>query len=41
VTGPVAGSIAGAGGAVLIAGAVMFVMSRRRRVVLVTPGDGR
>jgi hypothetical protein len=41
VTGPVAGTIAGAGGAVLIAGAVLFVMSRRRRVVLVTPGDGR
>jgi hypothetical protein len=41
VTGPVAGGIAGAGGAVLIAGAVMFVMSRRRRVVLVTPGDGK
>jgi hypothetical protein len=41
VTGPVAGTIAGAGGAVLVVGAVMFVMSRRRRVVLVTPGDGR
>jgi len=41
VTGPVAGSIAGAGGAVLIAGAVMFMVSRRRRVVLVTPGDGK
>jgi hypothetical protein len=39
VTGPVAGTVAGLGGAVLVAGAVMFVMSRRRRVILVTPGD--
>jgi hypothetical protein len=41
VTGPVAGTIGGIGGAVLVAGAIMFVMSRRRRVVLVTPDDGR
>jgi hypothetical protein len=41
VTGPVAGGIAGVGGAVLIAGAVMFMVSRRRRVVLMTPGDGQ
>jgi hypothetical protein len=41
VTGPVAGGIAGVGGAVLLAGAVMFVMSRRRRVVLGTPHDGK
>jgi hypothetical protein len=41
VTGPVAGTVAGVGGAVLVAGAVMFVMSRRRRVVLVTPHDGK
>jgi hypothetical protein len=40
VTGPVAGTIAGAGGAALIAGAVLFLVSRRRRVVLVTPDDG-
>lgn len=41
VTGPVAGTVAGVGGAVLAAGAVMVAMSRRRRVVLVTPGDGQ
>jgi hypothetical protein len=41
VTGPVAGTVAGVGSAVLVAGAVMFVMSRRRRVVLVTPADGK
>ena len=41
VTGPVAGTIGGIGGAVLVAGAIMFVMSRRRRVVLVTPDDGK
>ncbi|WDZ86327.1 LPXTG cell wall anchor domain-containing protein [Micromonospora cathayae] len=39
VTGPQAGLIGGIGGAVLIAGGVMFLMARRRRVVLVTPGD--
>jgi hypothetical protein len=41
VTGPVAGTVAGVGSAVLVAGAVMLVMSRRRRVVLVTPADGK
>jgi hypothetical protein len=41
VTGPVAASIAGAGAAVLVLGVVLFVASRRRRVVLVTPGDER
>jgi hypothetical protein len=39
VTGPVAASVAGAGAAVLTLGVVLFVVSRRRRVVLVTPGD--
>ena len=39
VTGPVAASVAGAGAAVLALGVVLFVASRRRRVVLVTPGD--
>jgi hypothetical protein len=39
VTGPVAASVAGAGAAVLALGVVLFVVSRRRRVVLVTPGD--
>lgn len=39
VTGPVAASVAGAGAAVIAIGAVLFVVTRRRRVVLVTPGD--
>ncbi|WP_416901566.1 LPXTG cell wall anchor domain-containing protein [Micromonospora echinospora] len=39
VTGPQAGLIGGIGGAVLLAGGVMFLAARRRRVVLVTPGD--
>ncbi|MFG3703313.1 LPXTG cell wall anchor domain-containing protein [Micromonospora sp. NPDC047670] len=39
LTGPQTGLIGGIGGAVLIAGAAMFVVARRRRVVLVTPGD--
>ena len=39
VTGPVAGTIGGAGLAVIVAGAVLFFSARRRRVVLVTPGD--
>ncbi|MFG2054049.1 cell wall anchor protein [Micromonospora sp. NPDC048930] len=39
VTGPQAGLIGGIGAAVLIAGGVMFLVARRRRVVLVTPGD--
>ena len=41
VTGPVAASMAGAGVAILTLGVVLFVTSRRRRVVLVTPGDER
>ncbi|MEV1143049.1 hypothetical protein [Micromonospora sp. NPDC049799] len=39
VTGPQAGLIGGIGGAVLLAGGVMFMVARRRRIVLVTPGD--
>jgi len=39
VTGAQAGLIGGIGVAVLVAGGVMFLMARRRRVVLVTPGD--
>ncbi|MEV0721752.1 cell wall anchor protein [Micromonospora purpureochromogenes] len=39
VTGPQAGLIGGVGAAVLAAGGAMFVLARRRRVVLVTPGD--
>ncbi|MEH1099094.1 LPXTG cell wall anchor domain-containing protein [Micromonospora sp. CPCC 205561] len=39
VTGAQTTLIGGIGGVVLVAGAVMFVMARRRRVVLVTPGD--
>ncbi|MDH6464485.1 hypothetical protein M2302_004684 [Micromonospora sp. A200] len=39
VTGPQAGLIGGIGVAVLAAGGAMFVMARRRRVVLVIPGD--
>ncbi|MBO4205744.1 LPXTG cell wall anchor domain-containing protein [Micromonospora echinofusca] len=39
VTGAQAGLIGGIGLAVLAAGAVLFVLARRRRVVLVTPGD--
>jgi hypothetical protein len=39
VTGPVAASVAGAGAAVIAIGAVLFVATRRRRVVLVTPAD--
>ncbi|MCM0675971.1 hypothetical protein NCC78_14915 [Micromonospora phytophila] len=41
VTGPQAGLIGGIGVAVLGAGAAMFLVARRRRVVLVTPGDER
>ncbi|TWJ24557.1 cell wall anchor protein [Micromonospora endolithica] len=41
VTGAKAGLIGGIGGAVLLAGGLMFLMARRRRVVLVTPGDER
>ncbi|MEU9505901.1 LPXTG cell wall anchor domain-containing protein [Micromonospora sp. NPDC048170] len=39
VTGAQTTLIGGIGGAVLVAGAVMFVVARRRRIVLVTPGD--
>jgi LPXTG-motif cell wall-anchored protein len=39
VTGVKAGLIGGIGGLALVAGAVLFVMSRRRRVLLVTPAD--
>ena len=39
VTGPVAASVAGAGAAVIAIGAVLFVVTRRRRIVMVTPGD--
>ncbi|WP_436681462.1 hypothetical protein [Micromonospora sp. URMC 105] len=39
VTGPQAGLIGGVGVAVLAAGGALFVLARRRRVVLVTPGD--
>lgn len=41
VTGPVAAGVAGAGAAVLVVGVALFLVSRRRRVVLVTPGDGK
>lgn len=41
VTGPVAASIGGAGAAVLALGAFLFISTRRRRVVLVTPADGK
>jgi hypothetical protein len=39
VTGVQAGLMGGIGGAALITGAVLFMVARRRRVVLVTPGD--
>jgi hypothetical protein len=39
VTGVQVGLIGGIGGAVLVTGAVLFMLARRRRVVLVTPGD--
>ncbi|MGB2568761.1 LPXTG cell wall anchor domain-containing protein [Micromonospora citrea] len=39
VTGVQAGLIGGIGGAVLLAGGALVVLSRRRKVVLVTPGD--
>ncbi|WP_434742529.1 hypothetical protein [Micromonospora sp. SH-82] len=39
VTGPQAGLIGGIGVAVLLAGGAMFLVSRRRRVVLVAPAD--
>ncbi|MDG4795312.1 hypothetical protein [Micromonospora sp. WMMD1082] len=39
VTGVQAGLIGGIGAGVLLAGVAMFLVSRRRRVVLVAPGD--
>lgn len=39
VTGAQAGLIGGIGAAVVVAGVVLFLVSRRRKVVLVTPGD--
>jgi LPXTG-motif cell wall-anchored protein len=39
VTGTQTALIAGAGAAVLAAGAVLFMVARRRRIVLVTPDD--
>ncbi|MEU7840367.1 hypothetical protein AB0B39_05270 [Micromonospora sp. NPDC049114] len=41
VTGAKAGLIGGIGVAVLLAGGVMFLIARRRRVVLVAPADER
>ncbi|MDP9798865.1 hypothetical protein J2S43_007377 [Catenuloplanes nepalensis] len=40
VTGPQTAIIGGVGAAVLVGGAVVFMMARRRKVVTVTPGDG-
>ncbi|HTF09813.1 MAG TPA: hypothetical protein VK659_16720 [Asanoa sp.] len=37
VTGPAAGIIGGVGGAVVIAGLVLFFVARRRRIITVTP----
>ncbi|MGC4756935.1 hypothetical protein [Micromonospora trifolii] len=39
VTGAKAGLIGGIGAAVLLAGGLMFLVARRRRIVLVAPGD--
>jgi hypothetical protein len=41
ITGPVAASVAGAGAVLVSIGAVLFVVTRRRRVVLVTPADDK
>ncbi|GAB7048950.1 hypothetical protein [Catenuloplanes indicus] len=40
VTGPQTAIIGGVGAAVLVGGAVVFMMARRRKVVTITPGDG-
>ncbi|MDR7279710.1 hypothetical protein [Catenuloplanes atrovinosus] len=40
VTGPQTAIIGGVGAAVLVGGAVVFMMARRRKIVTVTPGDG-
>jgi hypothetical protein len=39
VTGMQVGLIGGIGGGILVTGAVLFIIARRRRVVLVTPDD--
>jgi hypothetical protein len=39
ITGPVSASVAAAGAVLIAVGAVLFVVTRRRRVVLVTPAD--
>jgi LPXTG-motif cell wall-anchored protein len=41
LTGPVAASVAGAGAVALALGTFLFVSARRRRIVLVTPADGK
>ncbi|GGK97035.1 EGFR-like transmembrane domain-containing protein [Mangrovihabitans endophyticus] len=41
VTGPVAATVGGVGAAVVLAGVMLFVLTRRRRIVLQTPRDGR
>ncbi|WP_229403365.1 hypothetical protein [Micromonospora okii] len=41
VTGPQAGLIGGVGVAALVAGGVLFLAARRRRMILVTPEDER
>ncbi|KAB1914701.1 LPXTG cell wall anchor domain-containing protein [Micromonospora sp. AMSO31t] len=41
VTGVQVGLIGGVGGAILLAGGALLVLSRRRKVVLVTPADER
>ncbi len=41
VTGPAALGIGVGGAALLAAGLAMFVVTRRRRIVMVTPGDGK
>jgi LPXTG-motif cell wall-anchored protein len=41
VTGVQVGLIAGVGAAILLAGGALLVLSRRRKMVLVTPTDER